>query len=58
LMIFSRFHTLCGHEILWTYTYLTQEQEFEVPRSIPTLKNGFLGLQNSDVPLSTGKKTF
>jgi hypothetical protein len=27
------------------------EQEFEVLRSIPTLKNGFFGPQNSAVPL-------
>jgi hypothetical protein len=34
------------------------EQEFEIPQSIPTIKNGFFGPQNSVVPLEHKEKTF
>jgi hypothetical protein len=43
---------------LLTCTLLTQEQEFEVPQSIPILKNGFFGPQNSVVSLEHKKKLF
>jgi hypothetical protein len=58
MTFFSRFHTSCGYEILLTCTLLTQEQEFEVPQSIPILKNGFFGPQNSVVSLEHKKKLF
>jgi hypothetical protein len=50
------FYTLRTYEILWTCTQLTYEQEFQVPKPIPTLESGFLGLQNSAVPLGHGRK--
>jgi hypothetical protein len=34
------------------------EQEFEVPQSISTLKNGFFGPQNSNVSLEYMEKAF
>jgi hypothetical protein len=32
LMLFSRFHTLCGHEILWTCTHLGHLTQIRIQR--------------------------
>jgi hypothetical protein len=58
LMFYSRFHTSCGHEILWTYTYSPRNKNPKRLISYLLQKVAFMDPKRLLSPLSRGEKTF